>query len=80
MSLSGSRPPSVLTIAGSDSGRGAGIQPDLKSFAARGPHSTAQNTRGVKLGMLANRQVINAAAVAVELLGQTGAVEGAQKA
>jgi hypothetical protein len=44
------------------------------------PHSTAQNTRGVKLGMLANRQVINAAAVAVELLGQTGAVEGAQKA
>ena len=94
------RPGSALTIAGSDPGGGAGIQADLKTFAAHRVHGlsaiaalTAQHTRGVtavhvpdtgflraqidacfddfrvcavKLGMLANADVIHAVADALE--------------
>jgi hydroxymethylpyrimidine/phosphomethylpyrimidine kinase len=91
--------PNVLTIAGSDSGGGAGIQADLKTFSALGTYGasvvtalTAQNTRGVaaihappaafvtaqleavfddiridavKIGMLANADIVRAVAAAL---------------
>lgn len=102
------QPPIALTIAGSDSGGGAGIQADLKTFAALRVHGTcaitaltAQNTLGVqgvaamapafvraqidsvcsdmrvaaaKLGMLADREVIEAVADALDAWSLTNVV------
>jgi hydroxymethylpyrimidine/phosphomethylpyrimidine kinase len=71
--VSANRVPRVLSIAGSDSGGGAGIQADLKAFAACGVHGmtaitaiTAQNTRGVTAVQLITPELILAQVLAVQ--------------
>jgi hydroxymethylpyrimidine/phosphomethylpyrimidine kinase len=66
------RIPAVLSIAGSDSGGGAGIQADLKAFARVGVHGmtaitaiTAQNTVGVEAVEAISPRVIVAQVKAV---------------
>jgi hydroxymethylpyrimidine/phosphomethylpyrimidine kinase len=84
------RLPIALTIAGSDSGGGAGIQADLKTFAALGVYAasvvtalTAQNTRGVRAIHYPPPDIVGAQieaaledfAVAAVKIGMLGGVE-----
>jgi hydroxymethylpyrimidine/phosphomethylpyrimidine kinase len=64
--------PIALTVAGSDSGGGAGVQADLKTFAAIGVHGacaitalTAQNTLGVRAVHYAPPEIVAAQITAV---------------
>jgi len=67
------RPTAVaLTVAGSDSGGGAGVQADLKTFAAFGVYGvsavtavTAQNTRGVSAVETLSPGIVSAQIAAV---------------
>lgn len=75
-------PPNALTIAGSDSGGGAGIQADLRAFAAFGVHGlcaitalTAQNTRGVNAIHTAPRPILRAQLDAVLTDFRVGAIK-----
>ncbi len=84
------RLPIALTIAGSDSGGGAGIQADLKTFSSLGVYGasvvtalTAQNTRGVRAIHYAPPAIVAAQiaavlegfAVAAIKIGMLGAAE-----
>ena len=76
--------PRALTIAGSDSGGGAGIQADLKTFAALGVYGlsaltaiTAQNTQGVRAAQELPAELVEAQIEAVlEDIGADAAKTG----
>ena len=74
--------PAALTIAGSDSGGGAGIQADLKTFAALGVYGasaitavTAQNTLGVDSFEALSPELVAAQIDAVWTTSGRGAVK-----
>lgn len=74
--------PTALTIAGSDSGGGAGIQADIKTFAALGVYGTsaltaitAQNTQGVRaIEMVSTPLIVSQIAAVLEDIG-AGAIK-----
>ena len=85
--------PIALTIAGSDSGGGAGVQADLRTFAALGVYGasaitalTAQNTKGVRAVHFAPPAIVAAEieavledfAVAAIKIGMLGGAETAR--
>jgi hydroxymethylpyrimidine/phosphomethylpyrimidine kinase len=77
-----SRPPRALTIAGSDSGGGAGVQADLRTFAAHGVWGlsaitavTAQNTLGVQAVEMLPAHIVRAQIDAVATDIGAGAVK-----
>jgi hydroxymethylpyrimidine/phosphomethylpyrimidine kinase len=66
------RPPTALTVAGSDSGGGAGVQADLRTFAAHGVWGlsaltavTAQNTLRVDAVEVLSPEIVQAQIAAV---------------
>ncbi|KYH27759.1 bifunctional thiamine biosynthesis protein ThiDN [Halalkalicoccus paucihalophilus] len=75
-------PPVALTIAGSDSGGGAGIQADIKTMEAHGAFATsaitavtAQNTRGVERSHVLPTSEIDAQIEAVTSDFDVGAIK-----
>ncbi|GAB3684837.1 bifunctional hydroxymethylpyrimidine kinase/phosphomethylpyrimidine kinase [Salinarchaeum chitinilyticum] len=75
-------PPVALSIAGSDSGGGAGIQADLQTMAAHGVYGTtaitavtAQNTRGVDRSHVLDADVVEAQFEAVVDDSDLGAIK-----
>ena len=76
--------PVALTIAGSDSGGGAGIQTDLRTFASHCVHGTsaitcitAQNTLGVRrVDAIASEAVVAQIQAVVEDIGVQAAKTG----
>lgn len=74
--------PQVVTIAGSDSGGGAGIQADLKTFQARQTFGmsiivalTAQNTKGVQASLMLPSEFIDAQFASLKADFKIGAVK-----
>jgi hydroxymethylpyrimidine/phosphomethylpyrimidine kinase len=75
-------PPAALTVAGSDSGGGAGVQADLRTFAAHGVWGlsavtavTAQNPRRVEAVEVLPPEIVRAQIMAVAAHFTVGALK-----